>query len=104
MRQASGYTDAVRLCIVSAKYPFGPKEPFLDTELRTLAPNLDAVTIFPTSPRDARRGFEEVPAEVIRLPLAGPRTLWLAARAFARRPLRALSTVAALLGERYPPA
>jgi colanic acid/amylovoran biosynthesis glycosyltransferase len=92
----------VRLCIVSAKYPFGHKEPFLDTELRPLAAALGDVTVFPTSPQAAWRGFDDVPAEVVRISPAGPRTLLLAARAFARRPLRALRALAAILTERYP--
>ena len=92
----------MRLGLVSAKYPFGPKEPYLDTELRALAPRLDAVTVIPTSPTDAELGFAGVPGDVVRLPVAGLATFALAARAFARRPLRALGTIAALLGERYP--
>lgn len=93
----------MKLCVVSAKYPFGHAEPFLDTELRALAPALGApVTLFPTSPRAAWQGFADVPAEVVRLPLLGRRTLGLALRAFARRPGRALGALAALLGERYP--
>ncbi len=92
----------MRLCIVSAKYPYGQKEPFLDTELRGLASARDAITLFPTSPEARDFGYADVPAEVVRLPLAGPATLALAARAFVRRPRRALATLAALLGERYP--
>ena len=92
----------MRLGLVSAKYPFGPKEPYLHTELRALAPRLDAVTVIPTSPTAAAPGFDGVPGEVVRLPLAGASTFALAARAFARRPLRVVGTVAALLRERYP--
>ena len=92
----------MRLGLVSAKYPFGPKEPYLHTELRALAPQLGSVTVIPTSPASAQRGFADVPGEVVRLPLAGAATFALAARAFARSPLRALGTVAALLRERYP--
>jgi glycosyltransferase involved in cell wall biosynthesis len=92
----------MRLGLVSAKYPFGPQEPYLDTELRALAPRLDALAVIPTSPTAAERGFAGVPADVVRLPLAGAATFALAARAFVRRPLRSLSTLAALLREPYP--
>ncbi|MBV8370062.1 MAG: glycosyltransferase family 4 protein [Candidatus Eremiobacteraeota bacterium] len=92
----------MRLCIVSAKYPYGQKEPFLDTELRGLAAPRDPITVFPTSPEAAAFGYADVPADVVRLPLAGPATLALAARTCARRPLRALAALAALIGERYP--
>ena len=92
----------MRLGLISAKYPFGPKEPYLHAELRALAPRLDAVTVIPTSPTAAAPGFTDVPGDVVRLPLAGVATFALAARAFARRPSRVLGTVAALLRERYP--
>jgi colanic acid/amylovoran biosynthesis glycosyltransferase len=92
----------VRLCIVSAKYPFGHKEPFLDTELRALAPAFERIDVFPTSPQSRRRGFEAVPAEVVTLPFAGPATLRLAARALLRRPRAALGALGAILAEPYP--
>lgn len=92
----------MRLCIVSAKYPFGHAEPFLDTELRALAPAFERVVLFPATPRARRHGFLDVPAEVVALPLAGPSTLVLAARALLRRPRAALGALAAILTERYP--
>ncbi len=92
----------MRLCIVSAKYPFGHAEPFLDTELRLLAPAFAHVTIFPTSPGARAHGYADVPAEVLAIPLFGASTLALALRAFARRPGRALRALAAMLLERYP--
>jgi glycosyltransferase involved in cell wall biosynthesis len=92
----------VRLGLISAKYPYGPQEPYLDAELRALAPRLDGVTVIPTSPTTRELGFSAVPAELVRVPLFAPGTLALAARAFVRRPARALGTLAALLRERYP--
>ncbi|MDQ6942728.1 MAG: glycosyltransferase family 4 protein [Candidatus Eremiobacteraeota bacterium] len=90
------------LCIVSAKYPYGLGEAFLDTELRALAPGVGRIVVFPTSPKAAAVGYAGVPAEVVRIALAGPATLWLAARAVMRNPRRALGAVATLLRERYP--
>jgi colanic acid/amylovoran biosynthesis glycosyltransferase len=92
----------VRLGLISAKYPFGSKEPYLDAELRALAPSLEAVVVAPTSPDTAERGFADVPGEVVRLPVAAPATFGLAARVFARRPLAALGALGALLREPYP--
>lgn len=92
----------MRLCIVSAKYPFGEHEPFLDTELRALAPSLEHVTVVPATPRARRRGYADVPADVLALPLAGPSTLRHAARALLRRPRAALRAIATILAERYP--
>jgi glycosyltransferase involved in cell wall biosynthesis len=92
----------VRLGLVSAKYPFGPKEPYLHAELRALAPALDGIVVFPTSPDTAVAGFTGVPGDVVRLPLAGAATFGLAARAFARHPRRALRSLFTLLREPYP--
>jgi glycosyltransferase involved in cell wall biosynthesis len=92
----------VTLCIVSGKYPYGLGEAFLDTELRALAPGFANVVLFPASPRAAALGYPGVPAEVVRMPLAGPATLWAAARALVRNPRRALGAIATLLRERYP--
>ena len=92
----------MRLCIVSAKYPFGRAEPFLDTELRALAPAFERVTLFPTTPAERRFGYDAVPADVLALPLAGLSTFALALRAVLRRPRAALGGVAAILAERYP--
>jgi glycosyltransferase involved in cell wall biosynthesis len=92
----------VTLCIVSAKYPYGLGEAFLDTELRALAPGLERVTVFPTSPNVRGFGYTGVPADVVRIPLAGPSTLLLAARAVLRNPRRAFGAIATLLREPYP--
>ncbi|HTD33385.1 MAG TPA: glycosyltransferase [Candidatus Elarobacter sp.] len=92
----------MRLCIVSAKYPFGRAEPFLDTELRALAPAFERVTLFPTTPAERRFGYDAVPADVLALPLAGLSTFALALRAVLRRPRAALGGIAAILAERYP--
>jgi len=91
----------VRLCVVSAKYPFGPGEPFLDTELRALAPSFERVVVFPTSQRARAFGYDAVPASVLGISLFGPRTLALAWRALVRQPRAVASALAALLGGRY---
>jgi glycosyltransferase involved in cell wall biosynthesis len=92
----------VTLCIVSAKYPYGLGEAFLDTELRALAPGVARIVLFPTSPKATAVGYAGVPADVVRIALAGPATLWTAARAVVRNPRRALGAIATLLRERYP--
>ena len=92
----------MRLAVVSAKYPFGTGEPFLDTELRALAPSFASVLVYPTTPRERRFGYANVPANVVRSPLLGAVTLARAARTFARRPLAALRAIGTLLSERYP--
>jgi glycosyltransferase involved in cell wall biosynthesis len=90
------------LCIVSAKYPFGHGEAFLDTELRSLAPLVERVVVFPASPRARSAGFANVPAETVALPFAGLATLRLAARAASRRPRAVLAALATIAGARYP--
>jgi colanic acid/amylovoran biosynthesis glycosyltransferase len=84
----------VRLGLISSKYPFGAKEPFLDAELRALAPSLAALTVIPATPEGRERGYDGVPGEVVRLSLFGGGTVTRALRAFARRPLRALGALA----------
>ncbi|HEY4439587.1 MAG TPA: glycosyltransferase [Candidatus Elarobacter sp.] len=85
----------MRLGLISAKYPFGPKEPYLDAELRALAPSLDALTVVPATPDSRERGYDAVPGDVLRMPLFGAATLRRALRAFVRRPVRALDALIA---------
>ncbi|MGP6156912.1 MAG: glycosyltransferase [Vulcanimicrobiaceae bacterium] len=92
----------MKLALISAKYPYGPKEAFLDVELRALAPLLESVTVFPTSPPDSAPGFEAIPAGVQRLGLASAATFRGALRALRTRPRAALGAVLALLGAPYP--
>jgi colanic acid/amylovoran biosynthesis glycosyltransferase len=91
----------VKLALVSAKFPFGGKEPYLDAELRALAPHLDGITVFPTSPTSRRWGFSNVAADVVRLGLWSPATLWGAFVAIVTRPARSLRAVSALLRAPY---
>ena len=83
----------MKLALVSAKYPFGGKEPYLHAELRNVAPYFDRVTVFPTSPPDAAWGFEDVAGDVRRMGLFAPATL---AGAFAALATRPASSVRAL--------
>ncbi len=92
----------MRLGLVSATYPFGTKEPYLDTELRALAPSLGGIVVYPAAPQSTSRGFDDIPGEIVRLSLFAPATLALALRAAARHPRRAVAALAALLGDRYP--
>lgn len=90
----------MKLALVSAKFPFGGKEPYLHAELHALAPYLDGITVFPTSPPNAARGFEDVAADVVRLGLCSPATLRGALDALVTRPARTVGAVAALLRAR----
>ena len=92
----------MRLGVISAKYPYGSKEPYLDTELRALAPGTEAIVVIPASPDTAERGFTDVAGEVVRLPLLSRDTMRLAARTLLRRPGRAVRALVIVLFERYP--
>ncbi len=92
----------MKLGLVSATYPFGAKEPYLDVELRALAPALDALAVYPAAPQSRARGFDHVPGEVVELGLFAPRTLALALRALLAHPRRVLGVLRALLFDRYP--
>jgi len=92
----------VRLGLVSATYPFAAKEPYLDVELRALAPALEGLVVYPAAPQSSARGFDDVPGEVVGLAPLAPATLALALRAVLAEPRRVLAAVRALLFERYP--
>lgn len=87
----------MKLALVSAKFPFGGKEPYLHAELRALAPYFERIGVFPTSPSDPEWGFAEVAAEVERRELLGTDTLVDAVLALVTRPRASLGAVGALL-------
>ena len=91
----------MKLAFVSAKFPFGGKEPYLHAELRALAPHLDGITVFPTSPTTSTWGFSDVAADVVRLGLWSPATLGAACIAVATHPARSLRAVGELLRAPY---
>ncbi len=87
----------MKLALVSAKFPFGGKEPYLHAELRALAPYFERIAVFPTSPTDPERGFADVAADVERRGLFALDTLGDAVSALVTRPAASLGAVAALL-------
>ncbi|MEA2663200.1 MAG: hypothetical protein QOI11_144 [Candidatus Eremiobacteraeota bacterium] len=87
----------MKLALVSAKFPFGGKEPYLHAELRALAPYFERIGVFPTSPSDPEWGFADVAAEVERRGLFAPDTLGDAISALVTRPRASLAAVGALL-------
>jgi colanic acid/amylovoran biosynthesis glycosyltransferase len=87
----------MKLALVSAKFPFGGKEPYLHAELRALAPYFGRIGVFPTSPSDPEWGFSDVAADVERRGLFAPDTLGDAISALATRPRESIAAVAALL-------
>lgn len=92
----------MKLALVSAKYPFGGKEPYLHAELAHLAPYFERVAVFPTSPPDAAWGFTGVAGDVRRMGLFAPSTFARAAAAVAMNPAGALRAIVALLRAPYP--
>jgi len=70
----------MKVAIISAKFPFGPKEPFLEAEIKALSDYIEELTIIPASPpRDAQR-VTDLPATVIRMPVFSARTIFRALR------------------------
>jgi glycosyltransferase involved in cell wall biosynthesis len=90
-------SEAMKLALVSAKFPFGGKEPYLHAELRALAPYFERIGVYPTSPSDPEWGFADVAAEVERRGLFAPDTLGDAISALVTRPRASLDAVGALL-------
>ena len=91
----------MKLALVSAKFPFGGKEPYLHAELRALAPYFERIAVFPTSPTDPEWGFGDVAAAVERRGWFALDTLGDAVSALATRPRASAGAVAALLGGAY---
>jgi colanic acid/amylovoran biosynthesis glycosyltransferase len=87
----------MKLALVSAKFPFGGKEPYLHAELRALAPHFEGITVFPTSPTDPEWGFAQVAASVERRGMFALDTLGDAVSALVTRPRASLGALAALL-------
>ncbi|MFN2461966.1 MAG: hypothetical protein ABR591_15015, partial [Candidatus Velthaea sp.] len=84
------------LALISAEYPCGASEAFIEAELRALAAACGGVIIYPTLATSGRRALPaHVEARVFALVSA--RTLLVAAGEFVRRPRRAARALRALL-------
>ena len=90
----------MKLAVISAKFPYGPHEPYLHAELRALAPYFDRITVFPTSPNCAEASFRDFAAGVRRLGILSGPTAVGALRAFFTRPRQTLFALLALLATR----
>jgi colanic acid/amylovoran biosynthesis glycosyltransferase len=75
----------MKVAIISAKFPFGPKEPFLQAEISALSEYIEDLTIIPTSPPRKLR-VADLPALVVGAPLFSFRTFFAAARIWLADP------------------
>ncbi|MBV9973049.1 MAG: glycosyltransferase family 4 protein [Candidatus Eremiobacteraeota bacterium] len=64
----------MKIALISAKFPFGPKEPYLEAEIRALSEYIEDLTIIPTSPPRRPSRHSDLPAKVVRMPLISLRT------------------------------
>ncbi len=88
----------MKIAIISAKFPFGPKEPYLEAEIRALSEYIEELTIIPTSPPRRQSRYPDLPAKVFRLPLISLRTYGRTIQMCCSRPravLRALRSIIA---------
>jgi colanic acid/amylovoran biosynthesis glycosyltransferase len=92
----------MKLAIVSAKYPFGGKEPYLHVELRAMERFFKSIVVFPTSPETTTLGYTNLPAAVERRGLYAFRTFRDAFLALALRPRESLGAIAELFLGAYP--
>ncbi len=82
----------MKLAYVTALFPFAHAEQFFEEEVRSLSRRVEVVVV-PVRPPSATPCFDDVGA-ALHLPLFSARVAALAARAAARAPLRALTTLA----------
>ena len=83
----------MKLLAVTSRFPYGPKEAFLTAEIERFAERFD-VLVLPALPTGQPISVPSLDARSIRLPLLSRPVLRLAAREFARDPLRALRVFA----------
>ncbi|HEX4014789.1 MAG TPA: glycosyltransferase family 4 protein [Candidatus Cybelea sp.] len=95
--------SAGRLILVTARFPFGSQEAYLNVELAELARYFDDVVVVPARPPASQARYS-VPSNVTVLdwPLVNPEILRRAAAAAAVAPLRAVRTFAKILSSRDP--
>ncbi len=84
----------MRVAVVTTQFPFGPKESFLEAEVRSLAALVDDVTVFAIRPASAERSAA-VDARALG-PASAP-TVALAARTVARSPAASARALGATL-------
>ena len=86
----------MKVAIISAKFPFGPKEPFLEAEIQALSHYIEELTVIPSAPPRNARAIAELPARVVRMPVFSARTMFAALRVCVAEPkavFRALCAV-----------
>jgi len=76
----------MKVAIISAKFPFGPKEPYLEAEICALSEYIEELTVIPTSPPRRKVRVADVPASIIRLPYVSVRAASLAGHLALREP------------------
>ncbi|MBV8727399.1 MAG: glycosyltransferase family 4 protein [Candidatus Eremiobacteraeota bacterium] len=59
----------MKVALISAKFPFGPKEPYLEAEINALSEYIEELTIIPTSPPRRKPRAADLPAWIVRKPL-----------------------------------
>jgi colanic acid/amylovoran biosynthesis glycosyltransferase len=88
----------LRVALITSRFPFGPKEPFLLEEVRELATRFD-VRVVPTRLARGTLQSHDIAAAVgPRLGVASAATLAAAAGEIVRRPVTALRTLATVVG------
>ncbi|MFY9665861.1 MAG: glycosyltransferase [Candidatus Cybelea sp.] len=94
---------ARRLVVVTARYPFGSQEAYLNTELAELRRYFDRIVVVPVRP-PASAARHRVPegVEILSWPLLSAGLLCRAARAFVRNPKATLRMFGLLVASRDP--
>jgi len=92
----------MRLAVVSSRYPFGNKEPYLRTELQELATHFDRITVVPArAPHGTRQPLPGAVA-VLAWPLLSMELVVLAGRMLRARPRGVARAILALARSKDP--
>jgi colanic acid/amylovoran biosynthesis glycosyltransferase len=88
---------AVKLLLVTSRFPFGPKESFLTEEVLELSKLFD-ITLFPAVPTAQAAAVPELLARSVRMRLFSPAVLRLALAETLRSPLQVMQSFTAIVG------
>ena len=91
----------MNIAYLTVRFPYGPYEKFFASEVRELVSLDHEVLVIPTRPEAGRIDYAPFAASVVRLPLFGARTMYLALASFVRQPVATIGIVGKLLVARH---
>ena len=93
----------MNVALVCVCFPYGDKEPYLESELAGLRAHFGRMVVMPVAPADRARGYRTGGADVVVRPLFSLGVLLAALREVRRNPAAVARTILMLLGARGRP-